>query len=141
VDKAKLITLLNQVKVLTEECLAGLEGTAAAPGSTKTRKVPVPKLTPKTIDFDIPIRPFLKRYVKGMSGAKKFTLLLSHLVKGDMKKEAALVDIEKQWNRSTSLLKQEFNHFFVAQAKENDWINSTGKGLYVLRPSWKKIFD
>ena len=78
-----------------------------------------------------------------MSGAKKFTLILSWLAKGDLKKEILHSEIENQWGRMTakSLLGQKYNRFFPAEAKDSDWVDSKKKGIYSLRPSWKKIFE
>jgi len=77
-----------------------------------------------------------------MSGPKKFTLLLAYLAKGDLKKVIALEEIQKQWNKMTakSLLGMEFNRFYPASAKENDWVNSEKNGSYNLRPAWTAIF-
>ena len=90
----------------------------------------------------MPVEPFIKEHVKGMSGPKKFVLLLSWLVKGALKTEVSLSDIQVQWNKMTrkSLLGMEFNRFFPAQARENNWVESKKKGSYNLRPSWKDIF-
>jgi len=81
----------------------------------------------------------MKSCAKGLSGPKKFALLLSWLTKGDLKKEVELKEIEGHWNRMTSLLEMKFNRFFPAQAKDNDWVQSKKKGLYNLRPAWRDI--
>lgn len=99
-------------------------------------------VSPAKIDFDIPIRAFIKKYAKGMSGPKKFTLLLSWFVKGDLKKEMSLKELEKNWNKMTakSLLRGKFNRFYPAEARANDWVDLRIKGFYNLRPSWSDIF-
>ncbi|MFQ5663677.1 MAG: hypothetical protein ACE5HL_07590 [Terriglobia bacterium] len=94
-----------------------------------------------TLDFGMPVRPFIKRYSKGMSGPKKFTLLLARLVKGDPKKQIQVGEIEKHWDKMTSLMGIDFNRFFPSQAKDNDWVESKRKGFYNLRPGWKDIFS
>ena len=81
----------------------------------------------------------MKSYSKGLSGPKKFVLLLSCLAKGDLRKKVPLREIEGRWNRMTSLLEMNFNRFFPAQAKDNDWVESKKKGLYNLRPIWRDI--
>ncbi len=95
------------------------------------------------IDFDKPLRPFMKNYAKGLSGPKKFVLLLSRLTRGDLKNEVELKDIQKHWNRMTSkdLLGIKFNLFFSAQARNNDWVESKKKGVYNLRPSWRQALE
>jgi hypothetical protein len=141
-DNAKLISLLQQVKALTEECLAGLEESAATKGRAKKPAALSHETKPKSIEFDLPMRPFIKRYAKDMSGAHKFVLLLSRIVKGNLKQTVDIVEIERQWNklRSKPLLGMEFNRSYTGRAKDNDWVDSNKKGLYFLRPSWKKIF-
>jgi hypothetical protein len=96
-----------------------------------------------TLDYSMPMRPFVKRHGVDMGGPKKFTLLLAYLAKGDLKKTIQFVEIKKHWNKMTakSLLGMEFNTFYPASAKENDWVNSEKNGSYNLRPSWKAIFS
>lgn len=106
----------------------------------KIRNAKLTKLTED--DFNKPIRPFIKKYAKGMSGPKKFTLLLTRLVKGDLKKSINLVEIKGRWSRMTGkpLLGMKFNRFYPSQAKDKDWVESKKKGEYNLRPTWKDIF-
>jgi hypothetical protein len=91
------------------------------------------------LDFEKPLRPFVKAYAKGLSGPQKFILLLSWLSKGDPKNEVKLSDIQEQWEKMTekSLLGIKFNRFFSAQARNNDWAESKKQGVYNLRPSWR----
>jgi len=143
-NKEILIKKIQQIRGLTDECLRELSGskTALIKPQKKTSHSPrVPQVS--DIDFTKPIRPFIKLYSKGMSGPKKFSLLLAYLVKGDTKKEVSLEEIEKQWNRMTSpsLLGMEFNRFYSGQAKDNDWVDSKKTGVYYLRPSWKEILS
>jgi hypothetical protein len=98
---------------------------------------------PAELDFSVPLRAFIRKHSDGMSGAKKFTLVLAYLTKGDLEKEILLTDIEKHWNRMTSktLLAMKFNRFYSAHARENDWTDIAKQGAYHLRPSWKSIFS
>ena len=57
------------------------------------------------IDFSTPLRAFIKKYSGGMSGAKKFTLVLAHLAKGNLDKEIKLTEIESSHWNGVSLLK------------------------------------
>lgn len=90
----------------------------------------------------MPIRAFIKKHGSNLSGAKKFTLLLAHLTKGDRSKRVPLAAIEKHWNKmkAKGLLGMKFNRLYTAQAKENDWVHTEKAGLYYLRPSWNEIF-
>lgn len=95
------------------------------------------------INFDMPIRAFIKKYAKDKSGPKKFTLLLSWFSKGDLERGVPLKELEKSWNRMTakSLLDGKFNRFYPAQAREQDWVDLRKKGGYNLRPDWRNIFN
>jgi len=141
-DKIKLISSLKQIKALAEESLVSFEDSATAQRVAKKSAVHSLDRKPLAPDFSKPIRPFIKKYAKGMSGPEKFVLLLSRLVKGESNQEVALKEIEKYWNsmKSKSLLAMDFNRFFAGRAKDNDWVESKKKGFYSLRPDWKKIF-
>jgi hypothetical protein len=142
-DKAKLISSLQQIKALADECLACL-GNSTKPKRTM-KQPPALSRAHRSLSLDLtkPIRPFIKRYAKGMSGPKKFVLLLSRLAGGDAKKEVAIEEIQKHWNKmkAKSLLGLDFNNFYPANAKDNDWVESKKRGFYNLRPSWKDIFN
>ena len=142
-DREKICLSLQQIKALAEECLTHF-GDSAKP--KRPSKEPTTRLAPASlvsIDFDKPLRPFIKQYASGLSGPKKFVLLLSRLVKGDLKKEVAIEEIQKHWNKmkAKSLLGLEFNHFYPARAGENDWVETKQKGLYNLRPNWKQALE
>jgi hypothetical protein len=131
---------LLKIKALIDECLTDFDP-AKLPRKAKSSKR-TQSIADTQIDLDVPIRPFIKKHAKGMSGPKKFTLLLARLTKGDLKAEIALSEIERNWNkmRSTSLMGMNFNRFYPIQAKNNDWVDSGRKGFYKLRPSWRQIF-
>jgi hypothetical protein len=95
------------------------------------------------MDFSMPIRAFIKRHGADMNGAKKFSLLLAYLTKGDASKRVSSLEIEKHWNKMTAkgLLGIRFNRLYSATAKENDWVNAEKGGSYYLRPGWNEIFQ
>lgn len=96
----------------------------------------------RKIDFEIPIRPFIKQNAKGLSGDKKFVLLVSYLSKGDPRKEIELEKVEGIWNtmKAMDLLGGKFNRAYSNRAKDNDWVDAKKTGTYILRPTWKEIF-
>src|ERR1022692_603427 len=79
-------------------------------------------------DFTKPERAFFKTYAMGLSGAKKFVLVVAYLGKGHEGCEVALVDVKSRWNRMTSLL-GEFNGYFTNAAKEQGWVDGRKKGM------------
>ncbi len=145
----EVLQKLEQIKTLVDECLSelteGLEPHRQSSSKSSKKRTPSAPLTAnriQKIDFSIPILPFVTKYAKGMSGPKKFTLIVAYLVKGDAKANITLKDVEAQWNKMTAkyLLGTKFNRFSSAQAKQNDWVDSRKTGTYYLRPSWKDIF-
>ena len=139
-NHTQLVEKLTRIKLLTDECLTALavsqrqHRATATPAARGTRVM-------GDLDLTLPIRPFIKKYASGLSGPKKFTLLLAHLVEGDLRKEVSLLKVEKAWGSMNALMGMKFNRFYSQQAKDSDWVNTKKKGVYVLRPSWKEIIN
>lgn len=91
------------------------------------------------LDFGMPMRAFFKKYQPGLSGPKKFTLLVAYLSKGNPQKPVPAADLRKSWNKMKGLLGFEFNTFYSTSAKDSDWVDAE-KNSYRLRPAWKEIF-
>jgi hypothetical protein len=107
----------------------------------RAKKAPAPK-SPKTpVSFSTPIRAFVKQHAPNLSGPQKFALLTAYLTKGDGKKEVLMVDVEKQWNRMKPLLGGKFNFAYTTRAKDNGWVDSPKRGVYIVLPGWKGILD
>jgi hypothetical protein len=142
-NTSALIARIEQAQELLNEALVLARKGAGKAAFAKQDHFPKDKSPAKELDFSMPIRAFVKKQGAGMSGPKKFALLLAYLAKGDLKKTIPSVEIKKHWNKMTakSLLGMEFNTFYSASAKENDWVNAEKNGSYNLRPSWKAIFD
>ena len=95
------------------------------------------------VSFSMNERAFVKRYARDVvGGARKFVLLMAFLAKGDAKKDVAVSDLERLWNRtsSQSLIGMKFNRKFPTIAKEQGWVNSRKRGFYNLEQSWKDVF-
>jgi hypothetical protein len=97
---------------------------------------PVRSAKSAELDFSLPIRPFMKRYAKGVSGPRKFAILVAHLAKGDLETEVAFKDVEKQWNKMTQLMDGRFNSAHASRAKDNGWVDSPRHGIYKLLSGW-----
>lgn len=133
-DTSTLISKLEQLRSLADECLHSLQGgafqaSAATPAANNT-------VSSEDVDFSVPARPFMKTFV-GLSGAKKFVLLVAWLVKGDLEKQVALSDVESLWASMAGMLGVKFNRKFSSDAKDFDWVQSKKTGFYNLRPHWK----
>lgn len=141
-EKNELLQKLNQACDLIIECLEGL-GKNGERASIKAVRSGGKKRGDLLVgvDFEKPIRPFVKEYVKDKSGPKKFTLLVAYLTKGDVSQSVLLSEVKKQWNKMKSLLGGDFNRFYSSQARDKDWVYSPKQGLYTLRPKWKDALN
>jgi hypothetical protein len=142
-SNAELVQRIEQVRDLLNETLALVKRTKRKSSRSNATPVPKAKVRRSEIDLSMPIRAFVKKYGKGMSGAEKFTLLVAYLTKGDPAKKVTLAEVERHWNKMTAkgLLGMKFNRLYTSQAKENDWANTEKAGSYHLRPAWKAIFE
>lgn len=134
----EILFKLKQIETILHECMSDVDGSNQEETSGKRLKI---KSTKEKIDFSLSNRAFLNKYAKGLSGPKKFTLLVAMLVKGDLKKEVKLSDVTKVWNKSKSLLEISFNRFFSVKAVENNWVMPSGHGVYYLSINWEEIFE
>jgi len=96
-----------------------------------------------TFNFEMNERAFIRQYVKGLSGPKKFVLLLAYIVKGEAGKEISLNEIKERWNKMTTkpLMGYEFNLYYSSEAKNQGWVDSKKYGFYCLTPNWIEIFS
>lgn len=88
-------------------------------------------------DLTLPLRPFMNRYAQGISGPRKFALLVARLSGGDSNAEVPGNDIERQWNKMKGLLGGAFNPAYSTRAKDNGWVDSPKMGVYILLPGWE----
>jgi hypothetical protein len=93
------------------------------------------------LNFSLPIRAFVKRHSAGLSGPKKFVLVLARLADGKLGSQIPLAQIEKSWNSMTALLGGEYNPAHSTRAKDNGWVDSPKKGFYVLLQDWREALN
>lgn len=95
------------------------------------------------VDLTVPLRPFVKRYARGLTGPRKFVLLLAHLSGGDPKVSVSSEEVMRQWSKMTAknLLGVKFNPAYPSRARVDDWVDTKKNGFYHLRPSWKEILS
>ena len=91
------------------------------------------------VDFELGIRAFVKKYATGMSGPKRFTLLVSYLTKGDPTATVSLKSVERNWNKMKGLLGGPFNGAYSIRARDEGWLDTPMHGMYAVRPTWKEI--
>jgi hypothetical protein len=93
----EILARLRQVRALVDGCVADLEGRPQRkPARTPARATP-PKSVPvhHDLDFDANERAFVKAHARGLSGPKKFVLLVAYLVKGKVGAEVELKEVSE----------------------------------------------
>ena len=137
----EILRRLEQIRDSVDETIRLLGKTNRRPKARA--RVQPPNNPPADIhsrlDFGMPMRAFFKKYQAGLSGPKKFTLLVAYLSKGNPQKPVPTADLRKSWNKMKGLLRFEFNSFYSTSAKYSDWVDAE-KNSYRLRPAWKEIF-
>ena len=98
---------------------------------------------PTKLDFGLNEKNFIKTYAKGLSGPKKFTLLLAHMTKGKTGANIEVGAISSKWNKmkAKNLLGYTFNGKYPNEAVTQGWVDSKKYGFYHLRQGWMGIFD
>ena len=112
----------------------------AAPRKRRTHTkapAPVPTSGHASVNLNLPLRPFLKKYARGKSGAAKLTLLIAHMAGGKTDVAVDSGELQATWNRATAFL-GEYNRAHSTRAKDNGWIDSSKHGQYVLQPCWNE---
>src|SRR5665213_1626798 len=93
--------------------------------STKTSKAaakaPAAHRPVTDLSFSLNTLAFMKKHATGISGSKKFTLLLAHLVQGKVGKEVSGEKIASTWNRMKSVLGGAYNAAHATRAKADGW--------------------
>jgi len=135
----ELREILERAQELLARAIALASGTSSpkTSGQRATKKVPLGGID--TPDFSMSLRAFAKKFGKGLSGPKKFVLLVAYLAKGKSATTVQLAAVEKTWNKLTSQLGGKFNNAYATRAREGDWVDTEKSGAYRLRPSWAEI--
>lgn len=131
----KYIAALRQIQAIVDEALR--EGSAAL-GSRKpaSRKAPRISVATPHVSFDMNVLAFMNKYARGLSGPKKFVLLVACLVKGSAAAQVQFHDIQVQWNKMRTVLGGDFNAAHGNRAKAAGWVDSE-KGQWKLTSTWK----
>jgi hypothetical protein len=130
----KMISALRQIQALVNEALR--EGPTEHSRKPAQQKVPrVGSVAP--MSFDTNILAFMKKHAKGLSGPKKFTLLLARMAKGSLSAQVPYKEIEAQWNNMTTVLGSECNPAHGNRAKAAGWVDWE-KGRWKLTAAWKE---
>lgn len=106
-----------------------------------TKKADENKPAPsQALSFSMNPRAFMKKYARGLTGDRKFALLLSRLAKGSASNEVPFETVRGHWEKMTSVIGK-FNSAYSIRAKDNGWVDTRKPGVYVLTPTWKEVLS
>jgi hypothetical protein len=94
--------------------------------------------TPELVDFDLPIRPFMKRFGTNLSGPKRFVLLLAHMAHGAIGTPVQISELQRLWKTMVGII-GDFNTAYPTRAKDSGWVDSPRPGVYTLLSGWTEI--
>ncbi len=81
----------------------------------------------------------MNRYARNRTGPEAFTLLLARLAGGNVGTEVRAEDIRREWDRMTGLLGGSFATVYGTRAKDEAWVDSPSRGVYVLLADWINV--
>jgi hypothetical protein len=94
---------------------------------------------PQNLNFELPLRPFIKKYSQSMSGPKRLTLLVAWIAKGKAEVPVERADVAKAWNKMKALMGGPFNSAYETRARDSGWVHSPKAGVYTLLPNWRDV--
>lgn len=140
-EHEQLVDALHRIRQIATEALSG----AAPPQAHTTgRKTAEPDTHTRYLPpsaFKLNVLAFIKKYGSGLSGDRKFTLLVAHSTGADAKRCAPLAELKSQWNKMTTVMDGRFNAAYANRAKANGWVDSPKHGEYALSPHWMEVFQ
>ena len=126
--------------------MSGTVQTSAPAGVTQPsqdfqQSVATNPIRTSTIDFSLPVRPFMNDYSDGLSGSKKLTLLVAHFAKGEVDVAVDRAEVIETWNKMTGLLGGKFNGAHEARAKDSGYIYVPSVGRLALLKKWQQVLQ
>lgn len=139
-----IVAQLVEARAIIDECVAMLSKGKVQGGSkssTKLKNKQSARLT--KVDFGLNEKNFIKTYAKGLSGPKKFTLLLAYMTKGKIGIDVEVSKVSNKWKKmkAKNLLGYTFNGKYPNEAVTQGWVDSKKYGSYRLSQGWMGIFD
>ncbi|MFZ3012038.1 MAG: hypothetical protein WA060_03545 [Minisyncoccia bacterium] len=141
--KEEIVFELKKAQKIINTCLDALESASGKILISNRVKKKGERSAVSNVDFSLNERNFIKTYAKGMSGPKKFTLLLAFMAKGRTNVDVEMSAISTKWSKMTGkdLLGYKFNLYYSVTAKTSGWVDSKKHGTYHLRNTWMNIFS
>ncbi len=91
------------------------------------------------LEFDLDVRPFMKKYGSGLAGPEKLILIVAHFAKGMVGVPVPRADVIDRWNRMKSIMGGAYNGAYDTRARDTGWLHSPKSGVFELRAGWEKF--
>lgn len=140
-NNKKIQNKLRQIVSLAETCLAEL-GVAKPKYQGKVARATSKKMATQIgkLNFKINSRAFFKKYGKGLSGPKRFVLVVAYLGKGNKQSNITSDEVKNCWNKHQKLLGGRLTTgVYGTRAKEDGWLDAAKNGSFHLADSWQEI--
>jgi hypothetical protein len=119
---------------------AQLTASTGKPGAARRqprRSKPTADSKIADMDLALPVRAFVNRYAKGLSGPRKFTLLVGRLCNGEVGTSVSAQAVERHWNSMKELMGGPYNPAYSTRSKNEGWVDTPERGKVVLLMDWK----
>jgi len=92
-------------------------------------------------DFSLPVRAFVNRYAKPLSGPRKYAILVARLCVGNVGHSISPREVERQWRSMTEPMGGDYNGAYATRAKNEGWIDSPDRKSTVLLKDWVNALE
>jgi len=142
---ADILSQLVEARGIIDACIGALSRSAKGKVTHSSSKADTASQTSRSrkLDFSVNERNFIKTHAKGLSGPKKFVLMLAYLTKGKVGLDTPVSAVRSRWGKMTAqnLMGYDFNVKYPNEAKTQGWVDSKKNGVYHLREKWTEIFN
>jgi len=87
-------------------------------------------------DFDLPVRAFAKRYVRSLSGPRKYAVLVARLAGGKVGQTILQTRSRKAVGVDDRAHGRRLQPAYAARAKNEGWVDAIDRDTIVLRKDW-----
>jgi len=118
-SEKEIAARLLEARTIIDECVAMLsKGKVQSEIKLPAKATSAKSARPTRLDFGLNEKNFIKNYARGLSGPKKFTLLLVHMTKGKTGADIEVSAIISKWNKmkAKNLLGYTFNGKYPNEA-------------------------
>jgi hypothetical protein len=112
-----------------------------APGRKTKVNVAVTPPSAGRLDFDLPVRAFVNRYAKNLSGPRKYAVLVARLCGGTVGQTVSPREVERQWRSMTEPMGGDYNAAYASRAKNEGWVDAPDRNSIVLLKHWTNALN